>query len=603
MSEFSNFISNLLAKTDIVSLISRYVSLQKKGGTHWGCCPLHHEKTPSFTVSDSKQLFYCFGCQTGGNAITFLSKIESIESIEAIKMLAESANIKLPERATLETIDSSENKRRQEALKKILREAAIYYNNNLVSSDNLAKKYLENRKIGQNIVTKFGLGYSKDFSSVIEHLEKLGLSKQDMKYAGLLGQKADKYYDNFAYRLVVPIIDDKGAVRGFGGRILKDEDFAKYKNSPQTDIFDKSEILFAANLVKKRKQREGLPYVIIVEGYMDAIALHNAGFDMTIASMGTALTTRQAKEIKLLLTSQDSKNFSCYISFDGDVSGQKATLKSLDILAAAGLSVKVISLPDKLDPDDVINKHGKDYYQDLIKNATELTIYKLQTLKKDYDLNTFEGKAAYASAAINSLSRLGDKTKINAYLELIQKDTGYPLQVLRKQAEIFIQEEETPVPAYHYINPNAVNKSLNDAKEFILSSIIAAQPYANTSDDIFLLLDDVDLQRVYCLINDCLKADIESGGIGQWGANAWGALHQALENNYSQQDIDTITRLASYQHIAGDDAEKFNKSIKVLKVNLIDKEEKKLKEEYDKTKDLNLLTQIKSLTQKRHELK
>ncbi|MCL2556702.1 MAG: DNA primase [Firmicutes bacterium] len=602
MSEFSNFISNLLAKTDIVSLISRYVSLQKKGGTHWGCCPLHHEKTPSFTVSDSKQLFYCFGCQTGGNAITFLSKIESIESIEAIKMLAESANIKLPERATLETIDSSENKRRQEALKKILREAAIYYNNNLVSSDNLAKKYLENRKIGQNIVTKFGLGYSKDFSSVIEHLEKLGLSKQDMKYAGLLGQKADKYYDNFAYRLVVPIIDDKGAVRGFGGRILKDEDFAKYKNSPQTDIFDKSEILFAANLVKKRKQREGLPYVIIVEGYMDAIALHNAGFDMTIASMGTALTTRQAKEIKLLLTSQDSKNFSCYISFDGDVSGQKATLKSLDILAAAGLSVKVISLPDKLDPDDVINKHGKDYYQDLIKNATELTIYKLQTLKKDYDLNTFEGKAAYASAAINSLSRLGDKTKINAYLELIQKDTGYPLQVLRKQAEIFIQEE-TPVPAYHYINPNAVNKSLNDAKEFILSSIIAAQPYANTSDDIFLLLDDVDLQRVYCLINDCLKADIESGGIGQWGANAWGALHQALENNYSQQDIDTITRLASYQHIAGDDAEKFNKSIKVLKVNLIDKEEKKLKEEYDKTKDLNLLTQIKSLTQKRHELK
>jgi len=604
MSDFTNFISNLLAKTDIVSLVSRYVSLQKKGGTHWGCCPLHHEKTPSFTVSDSKQLFYCFGCQTGGNAITFLSKIESVESIEAIKMLAESANMKMPERAMLDEIDSSEAKRRKEALKQILKEAAIYYHNNLVQTDNLAGKYLKNRGITPNIIKRFGLGYSKDFSAVINHLENLGHSKQDMRSAGLIGQKADTYYDNFAYRLVVPIIDDKGAVRGFGGRILKDEDFAKYKNSPQNDIFDKSEILFGANLVRKRKQREGLPYVIIVEGYMDAIALHNAGFDMAIASMGTALTARQAKEIKLLLTapetSPNANKFLCYISFDGDISGQKATIKSLEILAAAGLSVKVISLPDKLDPDDVINKYGAEYYERLRKNALELTEFMLSNAKKDYDLGTPEGKSAYAKTAVNIIKKF-DPVKIEEYLKLVQIDTKYPLQVLRTQAELYIQDDEPPVAFQPH--ENKAKEKQTEAKEFILASIIANKPYAKTRADIPELLGDTHLQRVYNIIVECLKSDIAQGGNGNWTATAWAAFHQLQGGSYSEHEMNTVTRLGSYQHIEGDGAEKYNSIIYSLEMELLDKKITQLTEEFNKTNDYNLLNEIKSLQSKIQELK
>ena len=516
-------------------------------------------------------------------------------------MLAESVNMKMPERAALGEIDSSETKRRQEALKIILKEAAIHYHNNLVSSDNLAKSYLKNRNIGQNIIKQFGLGYSKDFSTVINHLEKLGHSKQDMKYAGLIGQKADTYYDNFAYRLIVPIIDDKGAVRGFGGRILKDEDFAKYKNSPQNDIFDKSEILFGANLVKKRKQRVGLPYVIIVEGYMDAIALHNAGFDMTIASMGTALTTKQAKEIRLLLTSPNQTKFLCYISFDGDTSGQKATLKSLDILAAAGLNVRVISLPDKLDPDDVINKHGADYYEQLRKNSLELTAYKLEILKKDHDLSTPGGKSSYALAATNIIKRLENRIEREEYLKVVQKFTGYTMQVLYTQADLHIQDDAPPVPFRPY--ETKAGEKLTEAKEFILASIIANKPYAGTRPDMPLLLEDSHLQRVYNIIADCLKADIAQGGKGEWSAKAWAEFYQIQAGNYSEAERNTITRLGSYQHIEGDGADKYNKILDTLEKDLIDKKILNATEEFERTKDIKLLEKIRTLQQEKRELK
>jgi len=594
MSEFSDFISNLLAKTDIVSLVSRYVSLQKKGGTHWGCCPLHHEKTPSFSVSENKQLFYCFGCQTGGNAITFLSKIESIDNIDAIKTLADWAGLKMPEKEFNSSIDSSQKKQRQEHLKNLLKDAALYYHKNLKIENNLASLYLKNRNIDSNIITRFGLGHSHSFDGVITHLEKLNYTKKDMLDAGLISQKADKYYDNFALRLIVPIIDIKGSIIGFGGRILKDEDFAKYKNSPQSEIFDKSKTLFAINLVKKKKQKEPLKAVIIVEGYMDAIALHKAGFDMTLASMGTALTINQARQIKNLVDN-------CYISFDGDISGQKAALKSLDILEDAGLKIKVISLPDKLDPDDVINKYGVQHYKQLIKDALELTLYKLHSLKNDYDLTSPDGKSAYAVEAVSIIKKHNNPIEWEEYLKIVQNNTGYPMQVLRKQADLHIVEEDAPIVPSQHLKPK--DDKLLAAKEFVLSSIIAAKPYANTSEDIFSLLDDGNLQRIYCLINECLKADMAQGGAGEWGTHAWGHLHQSLINNYDQQDIDVITRLASYQHIDGDDADKFIKSILSLKINLIDKEIASLHEEYDRTKDMNLVIKINTLTKEKHELK
>lgn len=582
MAEFDVFIQNLLNRTDIVALVSKYVRLTKKGGTYWGCCPFHNEKTPSFSVSESRQMFYCFGCQTGGNAITFLAKIESIEKIDAIKQLAAAAGMTLPEREYTNRTDKAGEEKKRIRLLALLKDAAQHYHQNLsLPQAKPAHDYLDKRKIEEKMITRFGMGYSLGFDEVIKYLLSKGYTNAEMKEAGIAAQKADSYYDTFFKRLMIPIIDISGNVTGFGGRILTNEDFAKYKNSPQSLVFDKSKNLFAVNLVKKKKQKDpaSVKHLIIAEGYMDVISLHKAGFDTAVASMGTALTLNQARIIKNLTSN-------VYISYDGDAAGQKGTLRGLDILENAGLNVRVICLPDKTDPDDAINKSGTEYYRRLMKEALPLTAFKLFSLKPKYVLTTPDGKSNYAKEAVAIIARLENPVEREEYLKTVNAATGYSMQVLYKQAEL--PQPDVP-PAPRAEQDADITSSLDAAKEFILAELIAAKPYVDLKEDIYSLLEDEPLRRVFCLIMDALKS----------GEYKTGALYSAADG----EDEQLIAKLASYQSVEGDGAEKYLSCVRLLKLNALERRKAQIIDAYKETKDIKLLEELKNVQAEEMEIK
>ncbi|MBQ7227306.1 MAG: DNA primase, partial [Clostridia bacterium] len=469
--DFSEFCSRLLDKTDIVKLISRYATLRRMGNSYKACCPFHNEKTPSFSIDPHKQLYHCFGCGKGGNAITFLSEIESIDRFDAIKLLADEANMELPEFSgkRAPSIDKQQRLRYYE----LMRDAARHYHDNLKLPEAIkAREYIEKRNLPSNIVTRFGLGYSVGYDEMINYLRKKGYTFKEMKAVGLVEQKADKHYDVFHGRLIFPIINNFGQVVAFGGRVLEKTDYAKYRNSSQTDIFDKSRTVYALNLLKKKRQSGPIEYVVMCEGYMDVIALHKAGFDTAVASMGTALTANQAKQIK-------NYTDKVIISYDGDGAGQKATIRGLDILRDSGLTVKVASMPEGLDPDDVINKMGVDAYKRILDEAVTLTEYKLRLLRKKYSLSDRDEKTKYATEAVRVIKKLENPVEMEEYLTIVSKETGYDMNILRKQAEL-------DAPVQKSFEDKKVEKTeekseTHKTETFLLASLVSGKGYVNPS--------------------------------------------------------------------------------------------------------------------------
>ena len=392
--DFREFIDKVLSRVDVVSVISRYLPLKRKGRTFWGCCPFHHEKEPSFAVNDEKQFYHCFGCKESGNAIGFVQKMESVEFMDALKIVAEMAKMEVPSFKRDENQTQTIDKEKKDRLLSLLRCAGKHYHENLSSPKaKEATQYINYRALDKNIVTRFGLGYSIDGEEMIKYLVSQGYTHAEIKEAGIAEIKGDRYYDVFYNRLIIPIINNFNEIVGFGGRLLNKESHiaVKYRNTSATPVFDKSKIIFGINLLKRKKQKENIKYVIVTEGYMDVMALHQAGFDTAVASMGTAFTYQQAKAIK-------NYTNNVYVSFDGDSAGQKATMRGLDILQESGLNVKVVSLPDELDPDDLIKQRGKGAYEKLLKEALTLTAFKLKVLKGEYDMSTPDGKSAYTVA-------------------------------------------------------------------------------------------------------------------------------------------------------------------------------------------------------------
>lgn len=581
---WNEFIAQLLARADIVSLVSRYVRLTKKGNKYWGCCPFHNEKTPSFTVSPDRGMFYCFGCQTGGNAITFLSKVESISNYEAIKMLAAELRMELPAHESRRAGSEAESAEKRKRLYALMKEAARHYRANLaLDAAKPAADYLKKRGVTPELATKFGLGYSLGSTEVIDCLLAKGYTKAEMQEAGLINQKADRWYDVFFKRLMIPIIDVRGEVIAFGARLLEESDFAKYRNSAQTPIFNKSRAVFAINLVKKKKQREGgIKYIIMTEGYMDVIALHKAGFDTAVAGMGTALTLDQAKLIKGFTDK-------VYISYDGDGAGQKATLRGLEIMEETGLNVRVITIPDGMDPDDCINKKGREFYEQLMREALPLTAYKLENLKKNYDLTAPDGKSAYAIEAVNVIKKLVNPIEREEYLKRLRRDTGYSLQVLYKQADLPEPESVPEVKVEATKTEEKESDAIRLAKEFVLSELIAAKPYALLSEDFYSLLDDEDSQKLFMLASCAITRENYSPGM--------------LYSIADEEETRLLDKLAAYKSLEGDNAVKYNNCIKLLKVRQKEKQIDKLKKQYGATGDGTLLQAIKDLQAEIHELK
>lgn len=563
------WLEQLLSRTDLVKLINRYVPLKRKGRTYWGCCPFHHEKEPSFAVNEEKQFYHCFGCKESGNAISFVEKLESVDFVDAVKMLAKEAGMELPADAEWKKRDGVPAEKK-ERLYSLMRAAAKHYHENLYTDGGKrALDYLTARQVPQNLITRFGFGASLGGKEMIAYLESKGYTKREMKEAGIAEQRGDDWYDVFYDRMMIPIINNLGEVVAFGGRLINPESHipVKYRNSSETPIFEKSKTLYAINLLKKKKQREPIKYVIVCEGYMDVLALHKAGFDTAVASMGTALTFQQAKAIRNYSTN-------VYICYDGDGAGQKATLRGLDVLRSAGLNVKVVSLPDDLDPDDFIKERGAEAYQKLLDEALTLPAFKLTVLAKKYDLSEPDGKTAYAIEAIKVIKSLENPVEQEEYLSVVREKTGYSLDALRKQADI--TEADAPLVNEERESRTDGGEKRDAAELFVIASIAHGMDYVDFTEDVYPYLERETDKRIY----ERALAAFKKGE------------KPSLSVLYSLENAEDVDEVVEYRFVDGDDGKKFAHCLNRVKIRAAEEEKSRLAKEFDETKNPELFKRI-----------
>lgn len=398
-------ISEIIEKNDIVDVISDYMSL-KKAGTNYRClCPFHSEKSPSFSVSSTKQIFNCFGCGVGGNVVTFVQKMERLEFIEALKFLADRAGIEVTDVRNEQQLKKLDL---YKALYRINQETARFFYSNLNKST-APMDYLKGRGLNESTLKSFGLGYSlNEWNSLINHLRKKGFSQELMIKAGLIAksEKSSGYYDKFRNRVMFPIIDLKGNVIAFGGRVM-DDSKPKYLNSPETPIFSKGENIYGLNFVKKQQNIEN---IIIVEGYMDVIALHQYGITNAVASLGTAFTENQAKLLKRFSNE-------IIIAYDADMAGQSATMKGLAILEKEGCIVKVLTIPSGKDPDEFVRKEGVEAFRDRIKKSVSLIEYKIENAKKGLNVDNIQDRIKFTKEFSIILKDLESSVEVDAYIK------------------------------------------------------------------------------------------------------------------------------------------------------------------------------------------
>lgn len=473
------FWEELKAKNNIVDVIGSYVPLQKRGGQYWACCPFHHEKTPSFAVKEDDGFYHCFGCGVSGDVVKFVQNIESTDFMTAVRILADRAKIEVPNVSEYDDAQAREYKRKKDAVLKILLETARFYLSNLYSGDPRADKhlqYIQQRKISPSVARKFGLGASLGFRELPEYLRSLGFSREDMLESGVVSvdtKRGDRLADSLGGRLIFPIINALDEVVAFGGRVMEKTDFAKYKNTRETIVFNKRKNLYNINLLKKLKRERAVNEVIMVEGYMDTISLYQAGFKNVVASMGTSLTVEQARLIRRYTDK-------VLISYDGDFAGQSADLRGLEILKTENLTVRVVPLPDGKDPDDVA-KEGAAAYQKCLDEALPLIDYKLVSLERKYDLKKSDEKRAYVAAALKIVREAETASEREELLKQLRDKTGITLQSLERDLN--------DLPQSGQAQSEPATKDAEDggdkyrrAERFILAAKLFSAPYAKNFD-------------------------------------------------------------------------------------------------------------------------
>lgn len=469
------FLTELKNKNDIADVISKYVRLEQRGGNFWGKCPFHHEKTASFCVNTAGQFFYCFGCHKSGDVISFIREMESLDFQDAVKLLAERAHIPMPE-VQYDDTQIREQKKRRERLLALLKDAAKFYAGNL-RTDGAQKhiEYLLKRKINSEYIARFGLGASLDFNGLPTHLKQKGYTDGEMIDSGAVGEKNGRLYDALGGRLIIPVIDQFGNVIAFCGRIIEDKKgVGKYVNTRETSVFSKGKTLFNLNNLKRAKNETGIDSVIVVEGHLDVLSLAQGGFPNVVASMGTALTKDQARILKRYADK-------VYISYDGDFAGQKAAVRGLEILSEEGLDVKVVVLPDGMDPDDVIKNMGADGYRKCLAESLPLIDFKLTVLKKTYDLSTSEGKRKYAAAAMAVIRESPSAAEQEDLIKQVRDSTGYTFEALRR--ELYSESHiNPPLPPDLTATVADAGDKVTMASRFVLYACLFKKPYAHWDD-------------------------------------------------------------------------------------------------------------------------
>lgn len=438
-----SFLDELKAKTDIDDVISSYVSLKRRGSTSKGLCPFHNEKTPSFTVYHDTQSFYCFGCGAGGDAVTFIKRIENLDYLDAVKLLAQRAGMQMPQ----EGYDDSLSKKRRKIFE-INRETAKFYYSYLVSSQGkTGLDYFLNRGLTMKTIKKFGLGFAPDgWDTLIKHLKSKGFNVGDMVDAGVVKVSSKgRYYDFFRNRVMTPVIDVRGNVVAFGGRVL-DDSKPKYVNTSDTLVYKKTNELFALNLAKDSDQN-GL---ILCEGYMDVIAMHQAGFTNAVAGCGTALTNEQVRLISRYANE-------VILAYDADEAGQKALKKAVELFKQTDVKIKIPSLVGGKDPDEIIKTYGRDKFKGMLEGASNEIEFALLELRKKVNLNATQGKIDFLNGAVMILANVSP----------IEQD----LYMTRLSNELSVDKSSIKTQLDDYVKKHKKNQSYAKKKAVVAESI------------------------------------------------------------------------------------------------------------------------------------
>ena len=426
------FLDELRERADIVSVVSRYVQLTPKGGRYWGLCPFHGEKTPSFSVTPQRQMYYCFGCHAGGSALNFIMEMEHVEFVDAVKLLAEQRHMELPE--MVEGSGDGASRSQKERLYEVNRQCARFFHSQLWKKENEpVLSYLYGRGLSDGIIRMFGLGSTPPRSDgATQALREQGFTDDELVMAGVSVRREGRVYDMFRQRAIFPIIDAQGRVLGFGGRALGDAK-PKYLNTGDTPVFNKRQGVFAANLLKKQR---GLKRVILVEGYMDVVSLVQAGVQGVCATLGTALTLEQARLLKRYAPE-------IWVSYDGDAAGQHAIMRALDIFDQEGVRARVLDFPGGMDPDEFVRANGLAGFEQLI--PLEAAEYRMKQEMNGRDLSTQEGRTSYAIACAKHLSRVREPVELENYIQKLMIATGFTREVLLAQigrTELIAKEKQ-----------------------------------------------------------------------------------------------------------------------------------------------------------------
>ena len=414
------FLQELRYKTDIYDVVSTYVSLKNRGKTYVGLCPFHNEKTPSFTVYPDTQSFYCFGCGAGGDAVGFMKRIENLDYIDAVKALAQRAGMQMPEE---NTYDDSLAKRRR-AILEINRETARFFNSYMMSEEGKkGHNYFLNRGLSERTIKRFGLGYAPDsWDKLLKHLKSLGYSLYDMEAAGVIKKGKKGYYDNFRNRVMTPIIDVRGNVIAFGGRVL-DDSKPKYINTGDTLVYKKTNELFGLNLAKD----SGSETLILCEGYMDVIAMHQAGFINAVAGCGTALTSEQ---VRLICRYANE----VILAYDADEAGQKARDKAVSLFSQTDMKIKIPTFTGGKDPDEIIKNLGKERFKGMLEGASNELEFAILSKRSKYNLNTTQGKLDFLKECIKLLVN-ASPIEQDLYISRLSEELGVERSSIKAQFE------------------------------------------------------------------------------------------------------------------------------------------------------------------------
>lgn len=551
----TKFIDELKNKNDIVDVVGKYVRLEQRGENFWGKCPFHHEKTASFSVNPRGQFYYCFGCHKSGDVISFIMEIESLDFNDSVRFLAERAKMPLPE-VRYDDEKIKEQKEKKKRLLEILRETALFYVSNLNSPK--GEKHLQyalSRQIKRETIVKFGMGASLDFDSLPLYLKNKGYSQEDMVASGAVGEKNGRCFDWLGNRLVIPVIDQFNNVVAFAGRRIDGGKEQKYINTKETFVFTKGKTFFNLNNLKKVKNEKGIDSVIMVEGHLDVVSLSQSGFPHVVASMGTALTKDQARILKRYTDK-------VFISYDGDFAGQKAAIRGLEILKEEGLDVKVVALPDGMDPDDVIKKLGQSGYQDLLDKAKPLIDFKLDIVGRTFDVNTVDGKRKYITNAIKVIGESDSPAEQEDLLKAVRDLTGTTFESLKRELyNVKTQSEPEKNVVAPEFNDNAGDKT-SVASRFVLASYLFNKEFAIETD-----IDGLEFPLpMHKVIQQYVSEKLKQGEKIKFND-----LYESLTEDFAEE-ISRIAGLETEENKKYDQAIYFADCIRTLKTESLTKE-------------------------------